>query len=128
MCIRDSLSPVVIRGKMLLQKIWKLKLDWDHKIPNDLQKEWRSLVVQFEQCLKLKVPRQLIYSINVELHAFSDASGSAYGTVVYVVSCADSTPISKILLSKVKVSPIKELSIPRLELMGALLSLSLIHI
>ncbi|KAL7632709.1 UNVERIFIED_CONTAM: hypothetical protein RMT77_016980 [Armadillidium vulgare] len=116
------LSPVVIRGKILLQKIWKLKLNWDTKIPDPLQREWKSISNHLQNCLSFKLPRQLIHTPEVELHAFSDASGSAYATVVYVVSCLDTNPVSNLLISKVKVAPIKELSIPRLELMGALLS------
>ena len=116
------LSPVIIRGKILLQKIWKLNLNWDSKIPEHLQKEWKSISKHFQSCLGFKLPRQLIFTQEVELHAFSDASGSAYATVVYVVSRLDTTPISNLLIAKVKIAPIKELSIPRLELMGALLS------
>src|ERR1044072_4870263 len=103
-------------------EIWKLNLNWDSKIPEHLQKEWKSISKHFQSCLGFKLPRQLIFTQEVELHAFSDASGSAYATVVYVVSRLDTTPISNLLIAKVKIAPIKELSIPRLELMGALLS------
>lgn len=60
------------------------------------------------------------------LHAFSDASQRAYASVIYIVSNFNNLFESNILISKVKVSPLKELTKPCLELMGILLSSSLL--
>lgn len=72
----------------------------------------------------LNIPRHA-FNFNhksIELHIFTDASESAYGACVYV-RCLnnDGTTTVHLLTSKNKVAPIKHLTIPRLELCGALL-------
>ncbi|MCP4253045.1 MAG: hypothetical protein GY775_06490, partial [Candidatus Scalindua sp.] len=54
----------------------------------------------------------------VELHAFSDASNSAYGTAVYF--CCEG--MSRLVMAKAKVAPIKPVTIPKLELTALLLA------
>ena len=66
----------------------------------------------------------------MQLHGFSDASEEAYAGVVYL-RLVDSTGKvhTAIVMSKTRVSPIKRLSIPRLELCGAqLLTKLLCHV
>ena len=56
------------------------------------------------------------------LHGFSDASEDAYAAVVYLrIVGSDGKVHISLVTSKTKVAPIKRLSIPRLELCGALL-------
>ena len=57
------------------------------------------------------------------LHVFSDASKEAYATVAYLVCrYPDRNTSSRIIASKSRVAPTKAVTIPRLELMGAVLS------
>lgn len=119
------LSPFIMMGKILLQKMWLHKLDWDEHVPNDILTSWN----QFEKSLSilntLRVPRLVIGSnpSYVELHIFSDASQLGYGACAYIRTIHTDFTISvDLLCSKGKVAPIKPLSINRLELCGALLS------
>jgi hypothetical protein len=58
--------------------------------------------------------------VSTQLHGFSDASEDAYGGVVYLrVEDSTNKVHTALVISKTKVSPIKQLSIPRLELCGA---------
>ena len=58
--------------------------------------------------------------VSTQLHGFSDASEDAYGGVVYLrVEDSTNKVHTALVISKTKVSPIKRLSIPRLELCGA---------
>jgi hypothetical protein len=35
------LAPVIVRAKILLQRVWALKVDWDESLPSDLHSEWK---------------------------------------------------------------------------------------
>jgi hypothetical protein len=56
------------------------------------------------------------------LHGFADASTKAYGAVIYIrVTDFSDKHYTNILCSKVRIVPIKTITIPRLELCAALL-------
>ena len=56
-----------------------------------------------------------------EFHGFCDASLNGYGACIYVKTIYKSEKISvKLLLSKSRVTPLKQETIPRLELLSAL--------
>ena len=61
-----------------------------------------------------------------ELHTFTDASLSAVSAVVYLMAIsADGSIATRYVISKSKVAPIKQLSIPKLELEAATLGAEL---
>ncbi|GFV25780.1 integrase catalytic domain-containing protein [Trichonephila clavipes] len=64
---------------------------------------------------------------SIELHVFSDASEKAYGSSIYLKSIFAFGEVKMCLItSKSRVSPLKQISIPRLELCGAVLVAKLI--
>ena len=68
-------------------------------------------------CLRLANPQ------TTELHLFSDASKEGFASVGYLVFWyKDNNPSSLLIASKSCVSQVKAMTIPRLELMGAVLS------
>ena len=77
----------------------------------------------------MQVPRCLQLNSHVEtvtLHTFTDASGDAYGAVTYVrYQYKNGTVSTSLVASKTRVAPLSATSIPRLELMGAVLGLRL---
>ncbi|XP_049887028.1 uncharacterized protein LOC126381618 [Pectinophora gossypiella] len=64
----------------------------------------------------------------MELHGFSDASNVAYAAVVYArIIDADGNIHTQLVTAKTKVAPIKQVSVPRLELCGAVLVAKLLE-
>lgn len=123
------LAPVVIISKLIIQDIWKLKLSWDETIPLDLHTKWLKFKDQLAFLKNINIPRhvQLENASLVELHGFSDASEKAYGACVYLrsVNSLGKYKIS-LLCAKSRVAPLKTVSLPRLELCGALILAQLV--
>ncbi|XP_070493036.1 uncharacterized protein [Chironomus tepperi] len=133
------ISPFLIRGKILLQRSWKLKINWDDPIPEEMQQEWKTWLAEIENVAKLKIRRRYcsLESLKkadiVQLHIFCDAGVEAYGCVAYIVTHFDNRVESNIVMAKAKVTPlrlqtkteIKE--IPRLELLAAVLAARIGH-
>ncbi|XP_066595397.1 uncharacterized protein [Prorops nasuta] len=123
------LAPVIVVAKILLQDIWLSKCDWDSPLPVELNDRWVSYSNSLSEVSSIKVDRSLKYSLKArcELHGFSDTSVRAYAAVVYLrVQLEDSSPFVTLLMAKSKVSPVKAVSIPKLELLGATLLTNLV--
>jgi len=123
------LSPVTIGAKILMQKIWTLRLDWDDPIPPKTAETWKLFVKGLQDLPALEFPRWLGLKSNqtFELHGFSDASPHAYAAVVFCRSISDNgTSNTHLICSKAKVAPLKRMTIPRMELAGAALVTKLV--
>lgn len=126
------LQPMVSSMKILLQQIHKNNVPWDQEITGHLRSSWFNILDEFHSIGAIKVERcvEYIHSHDVvsrEIHGFSDASKQGYGACVYVRSVMSSGSIKVCLLtSKSRVAPLKEQTIPRLELLGNLLLARLI--
>ena len=99
------------------------KLDWDDKLPADLVDKWLAWYNQVALIDQIKIPRWSGFnpSAQIELHGFADASMKAYAAVVHLRVCLENVSHVRIIQAKTKVSPIKTISIPKLELCGAAL-------
>lgn len=123
------LAPVVVLAKILIQKLWKTRLQWDETVTGDLLVEWLTYREKLNNIKHISIPRWLHYSqkTKVELHAFADASKVAYGTAMYIRVIEEDQIYTTLVSAKTKVAPIeKEVSIPRLELCGAVLASKLL--
>jgi len=124
------LAPMQIRGKIFLQQMWAEKMDWDKPLPIAIQTKWIDFYRSLEQLKGLEIPRKAIprLSNKVEVHGFCDASVEAYGACIYIRSRDGSGQwSSRLLCSKSRVAPLKGVTIPRLELNGALLLAELVN-
>ncbi|GFW62281.1 integrase catalytic domain-containing protein [Trichonephila clavipes] len=122
------LGPFVIKLKCLLQELWTLGVEWDSELPPKLRHKWQQWSSEAEGLTEIKIPRFYLGNIDqeiskCEIHCFSDASKSAYGTILYLrfVTCNNEIETS-FICSKGRVAPLKSLTLPRLELTAALLS------
>lgn len=119
------LSPVVFWAKHLLQSLWLSKLGWDDNLPPDLREQWQSFAFQLNSLEQIRIPRFIELPLQpIQIIGFCDASSKGYASVIYLAIPNPATKQNKIVLvkAKSKVAPTKQLlSIPRLELCGALL-------
>ncbi|GFS80422.1 integrase catalytic domain-containing protein [Trichonephila clavipes] len=117
------LSPCIVFMKILLQELWKLNLEWDEQIPEDLNKQWTTFRKELHLIEKMKIPRCVLIPsyIQLEIHAFCDSSVRAYCTAIYLKCIASESISVSLLTSKTRVAPLKTQSLPRLELCAALL-------
>lgn len=118
------LAPIVIVFKIFMQKLWLTGLGWDDELNSDLTKEWSKHVNNIAQHNTFFLPRWLSTSSSntkVELHGFSDSSCDAYAAVIYIRVFNSHEVTTQLIMSKTKVAPVKQISIPRLELCGAVL-------
>lgn len=117
-------GPCIIKAKLIMQKLWKLNLSWDESVPNDIHTEWLKFQNTFVCINKFNIPRQVVSPTarEIQIHGYSDASEQAYGACVYARSThSNGTHVVKLICAKSKVAPLKSISLPKLELCGALL-------
>lgn len=120
------IAPAIVQAKIFVQKLWLEGYGWDSLIENKLKTEWIDIRNDLKNVDKLKVQRWLntitSEKENISLHGFSDASMHAIAAVVYSrVIYPDGTVKTSIVAARTKVAPVKTISLPRLELCGAVL-------
>ncbi|XP_062557783.1 uncharacterized protein LOC134222642 [Armigeres subalbatus] len=121
------LSPFTIHGKIIIQHLWRSNCGWDDEIDEKswmLWQRWINLLLEVET---IRIPRCHLGGAksaevdSLEVHIFTDASEHAYGCVAYLRAVIEGEVRCSLMMSRAKVAPIKRQSIPRLELMGAVL-------
>ncbi len=121
-------GPYVLEGKRLLQEICASGVKWDDPVPNSMSARWRRWLGLIVNLNSLVIPRcykseSLAKIDSVEIHHFSDASSEAYGQCSYVrFKDVNDKVWCSLLMGKSRVAPVKIVSIPRLELSAAVLS------
>ena len=108
------MSPITIKGRILVQEAWREKLDWDTPLPAKFVEEWGKLKKEYEQASTVQFPRRFDPEDinNIQLHIFCDASSKAFGAVAYLVTDNQ----VNLIMSKSRVTPLKERTLPQLEL------------
>ena len=116
-------SPVTLNAKIILRDL--VNEPWDKEISDPQLQQWEKWLSSLNKLEQFVVPRCLkpLLSSKIaltQLHYFSDASNKGYGIVVYIRFLYESGEIhSQLVLSRARVSPIKQVTIPRMELAAA---------
>ena len=122
------LAPIILPGKVILQDLCRISAAWDDPLPDALRirwEKWKTDILQLEgisidRCYK---PKDFGDIKNVQLHHFSDASSVGYGQCTYMrLTNQDDKVHCTLVMGKSRVAPIKTVTVPRLELTAALLS------
>ncbi|CAG7822423.1 unnamed protein product, partial [Allacma fusca] len=107
-----------------MQQLWKVDLGWDQALPLQLSESWLSFRNSLHKIQAIQIPRYIgrCKAQNFQLHGFSDASEKAISAVVYLrTSSAAGNITCNLVAAKTKVAPLKQVSLPRLELIGTVL-------
>ncbi|XP_043247468.1 uncharacterized protein LOC122394566 [Amphibalanus amphitrite] len=123
------ISPVILKGKMIVKELCGRDCSWDDPVPEELKEQWLTWKAALPDLSKVKIPRQYGSILDsdgspatFELHHFSDASTAGYGTCSYLRVIKDGEVSSDLVLSKARVTPKKTVTVPRLELAAAVLA------
>lgn len=122
------LSPFTLPAKLLLQDLCRIKSGWDEEIPPAEVDKWSKWIKDLDEIQDFKVarcvkPTGFEMLKQAELHHFSDASEKGYGIVSYLRLTDDVHTVHvSFMLGKARVAPLKQVTIPRLELTAAVLA------
>ena len=126
-CIRPT-GIRLLQAKKFFQAECKSRKQWDDPLDPVNQHRWLKWLndlpklEQFEikRCL---VPEEFGKIIQCQLHHFADASQEAYGSVSYLrLVSAERRIHCAFLIGKSRLAPVKQMTIPRLELSAAVMS------
>ncbi|XP_036344420.1 uncharacterized protein LOC118753654 [Rhagoletis pomonella] len=130
------LNPITIAAKIILKEIWSTKikrqdekhtgLEWDEELPSTLAILWQNFVAELPNIENISIPRWLNYTLrphSMEIHSFCEGSLSAYAAAVYLrIQYQHGEIHTHLITSKAKVTPQNLITIPRVELCGAVLA------
>ena len=88
-------------------------MTWDDPLDSNFQSRWHQIASDLQEAVIIVLPRKHFTSSSdksVYLHVFADASMKAYGAVAYLQSEGNVA----FMMAKSRVSPLKNLTLPRL--------------
>ena len=126
------ITPYVLRVKLFLQELWQLKGDWDSPIADEDLSSFVDWLNELKELALFSTPRFYRAVPNepdsIEIHIFGDASVDAFAAVAYLrFQFPDGSIQCSFVIVKTRVSPLRQLSIPRLELQASVMSVRLLE-
>lgn len=122
------ITPIMIRGKMLMQDAWRTTDDWDEGVSKELALKWNELRKDVPNVERIQIPRWLGITAGgkMQLHIFADASRKAMGAVAYTrFQDTNGKVIVSLLTSKSRVAQLAVVTIPRMELQAAVIAVEM---
>ncbi|PFX34825.1 hypothetical protein AWC38_SpisGene252 [Stylophora pistillata] len=120
-------SSLLVRAKIDFQELWQQGYGWDQDLPTAVLQKWFSLFKEIKELNEVSFPRSLSprqpsYS-RPTLCVFADASQEAFGACAYIRWSIENKEFDvKFIAAKSRVAPLKQITIPRLELQAAVLA------
>ena len=117
------MEPFTIRAKIMMQALWKAKLQWDEPLSTQFADPWQTWLRETEHLISIQVPRPYFLSdrTDPQLHIFCDSSTKAYGAVANLrITSSIHGPQTSFVMGKSTVALLKEQTLTRLELLAAL--------
>ena len=126
--ILGLISPVTVSAKLFLQQLWQEYISWDTTLNDDLLDRWKAFSDAITNATTLPFPCKYAASLlrpqstHTYLHVFADASLKAYRAVAYI---QQDQGLPSFIMSKSRDAPLKQLTLPRIELKAAVLAAKL---
>ncbi|XP_071637467.1 uncharacterized protein [Temnothorax longispinosus] len=120
--------PVLLCPKLILQALWTKKTNWDETVDEETGAAFVKWLRDLEFLREVRIPRWAFGGTNdfLSLHLFVDASQAAYVAVIFVrVVCSQGIKVH-LVQAKSRLAPLGKPTIPRLELMGAVIGARLL--
>ncbi|XP_055944482.1 uncharacterized protein LOC129975444 [Argiope bruennichi] len=118
-------APVMLCPKIMLQKAWKLGTSWDEEITGELRKEFLQWFQELKHLSDIQIPRCVQASSkdisNCTFHTFVDGSKDAYAAVTFLRIENNGRIELFLLAAKFRVAPLRGTTIPRMELLAAVI-------
>lgn len=117
--------PVMLTPKLILRELWNSNLGWDECVGDELSHRFLDWMDQLRLLDDAKLPRWVLVNPDNtgkwSLHTFCDASELAYATAVFLRVETEEGVSVQLIQAKTRVAPVKNMTIPRLELLAALI-------
>ncbi|GBM79217.1 hypothetical protein AVEN_60865-1 [Araneus ventricosus] len=115
-------------GKITFSRNCSRGIDWDEILPPDIADQFRSWIQELPYLVKLNILRWIgMAERNYFIHVSCDAIERAYGAVLYVSYKEDQRGFVRLICSRNKLALLKRVTLPRPELLAALLGAMLLH-
>ncbi|GBM23886.1 hypothetical protein AVEN_208516-1 [Araneus ventricosus] len=124
------LAPALIQPKILLQATWKTKEPWDAEVNDEVKKKFLKWFKKLNYLKNIKIPRWLGVTemCHISLHAFVDASQTAYSACVFLRSETYNGEVNaQLFQAKSQITLLKKIIISRLELMASTIGARLFY-
>lgn len=119
------LAPLILPAKLILRDLCKKKHGWDEEIEGEHARRWQEWLADMQSLAEFSIQRcikteEFGSTQSAQLHHFADASEEGYASASYLLLTShENKKHCSLLIGKARVSPLKHVTIPRLELTAA---------
>lgn len=125
----DFISPIVVRARILIQRLWLRIMDWDDVIEDSagegtvqIVRVWFASRQEFAEVQTIRIPRwsQAEPNPSMQNHRFSEVSQVVYSVAICI--CAeklDDTVAAKLATTQTRAAPLTRATAPKLEFSAA---------
>jgi len=121
-------ASVVLEARCIYRSLCQQEIEWDEPMPERELRKWEMWLASLSQLQHVGISRCLGLSSyggmqRCQLHYFADASITVYGVVCFLRSVDNENNVfCSFIMSKSHLATQDEVSVPRLELMAAVLA------
>ncbi|KII64478.1 hypothetical protein RF11_03886 [Thelohanellus kitauei] len=119
--------PFLVKLKLLLQKCWLNKNDWDKRITDEICKSWKLTIQEINGISDISINRYigLLGAVDspFKIICFVDASIQSYACCINAITMKENESSSCLIFAKSKLCPRENTTIPRFELLAVIIGI-----